>query len=105
MITLSSVREHIFISSRTYVTNYLKICQYATGSTVTTSGSEKMVPKHITTPMGIQRLVWAMIIGITPRAVVAEVRKMGRIRRRPASKAASLALLRCTLRRLSAYST
>ena len=70
----------------------MKICQYITGSTVTTNGSEKMVPKQMTTPMGIQRAVCATIIGITPKAVVAEVRKMGRIRRRPASKAASFAL-------------
>ena len=63
-----------------------------------------MVPKHITTPMGIQRLVCATIIGITPNAVVAEVRKIGRIRRRPASKAASRALLRRLRRKSSAYS-
>ena len=51
---------------------------------VITSGSVKMVPKHITTPMGIHSSVPAIIIGTTPRAVVAEVRKMGLMRRRPA---------------------
>ena len=42
-------------------------------------------------PIGIHRLVCAMIIGSTPSAVVAEVRNTGLIRRRPAWKAASLA--------------
>ena len=69
------------------VNNYRfsKIFQYAIGKTVTTSGSVKIVPKQMTTPIGIQRLVCATIIGTTPRAVVAEVRKMGRIRLSPAS--------------------
>ena len=62
-----------------------------------------MVPARITIPIGIQSELWLIIIGITPTAVVAEVRKMGIIRRLPASKAASLT---CTLlfRRFSAWS-
>ena len=63
-----------------------------------------MVPKQITTPMGIHSEVCATIIGMTPKAVVADVRKMGRIRRLPASKAASRAVLCCSLRSISAYS-
>jgi hypothetical protein len=63
--------------------------QYTTGRIVTVNGKVKIVPKQITTPIGIQRLVAAMIIGSTPSAVVALVRKTGRIRRRPAWKAAS----------------
>ena len=58
------------------------------GRTVTTRGRVKMVPKQMTTPIGAQRDVPAVIIGITPKAVVAEVRKIGRIRLRPASNAA-----------------
>ena len=45
-----------------------------------------------------------MIIGNTPNAVVAEVRKMGRMRRLPASKAASLTGIWCSKRKVSAYS-
>ena len=52
---------------------------------------EKTVPEQITTPIGIQREL-LMIMGTTPTAVVAEVRKIGSMRRRPASKAASLGL-------------
>ena len=51
---------------------------------------EKTVPEQITTPIGIQRELPLMIMGTT--AVVAEVRKIGSMRRRPASKAASLGL-------------
>lgn len=50
---------------------------------------EKTVPEQITTPIGIQRELPLMIMGTTPTAVVAEVRKIGSMRRRPASKAAS----------------
>jgi hypothetical protein len=53
---------------------------------------EKTVPEQITTPIGIQRELPLMIMGTTPTAVVAEVRKIGSMRRRPASKAASLGL-------------
>ena len=59
--------------------------QYITGRIVTVRGRVKIVPKQMTTPIGIQRLVCAIIIGMTPSAVVAEVRKIGRIRRKPAS--------------------
>ena len=70
---------------------------------VTTKGNENMVPKQITTPIGIHNAVLAVIIGMTPNAVVAEVRKIGRIRRLPASNPASLAVLE-PLRNDSAYS-
>lgn len=48
---------------------------------------EKTVPEQITTPIGIQRELPLMIMGTTPTAVVAEVRKTeacvaGRRRRR-----------------------
>ena len=58
---------------------------------------EKTVPEQITTPIGIQRELPLMIMGTTPTAVVAEVRKIaGRRRRRHPSgynayEAASLA--------------
>ena len=43
---------------------------------------EKTVPEQITTHICIQRELPLMIMGTTPTAVVAEVRKIGRIRRR-----------------------
>ena len=43
---------------------------------------EKTVPEQITTPIGIQRELPLMIMGTTPTAVVAEVRKIGGRRRR-----------------------
>lgn len=43
---------------------------------------EKTVPEQITTPIGIQRELPLMIMGTTPTAVVAEVRKIGSMRRR-----------------------
>ena len=49
---------------------------------------ESMVPKQMTTPIGIQRASPLMIIGSTPRAVVHEVRNIGLILRFPASSAA-----------------
>ena len=67
----------------------LYIFQYVTGNMVMVSGRVRSEPKQMTTPIGIQRLVWAIIIGSTPSAVVAVVRKIGRIRRKPASYAAS----------------
>ena len=42
---------------------------------------EKTVPEQITTPIGIQRELPLMIMGTTPTAVVAEVRKIGSMRR------------------------
>ena len=41
---------------------------------------EKTVPEQITTPIGIQRELPLMIMGTTPTAVVAEVRKIGSMR-------------------------
>lgn len=52
---------------------------------MTTMISEPMPPAKMVTPTGIQNDDWAIIIGITPTAVVAVVRKMGTIRRLPAS--------------------
>ena len=52
---------------------------------VTTSMSEPMPPAKMVTPTGIQKEDCAMIIGTTPTAVVAVVRKMGTMRRLPAS--------------------
>ena len=43
---------------------------------------EKTVPEQITTPIGIQRELPLMIMGTTPTAVVAEVRKIGLLQRR-----------------------
>ena len=56
-----------------------------TGSMVTTMMSEPMPPAKMVTPTGIQNDDWAIIMGTTPTAVVAEVRKMGTMRRLPAS--------------------
>ena len=50
---------------------------------------DSIVPKHITTPIGIHRASRLIIIGSTPRAVVHDVRKIGLILRFPASSAAS----------------
>ena len=44
-----------------------------------------MPPARMVTPTGIQKDEPAMIIGMTPTAVVAVVRKMGTMRRWPAS--------------------
>ena len=66
--------------------------------------TESIVPKQITTPIGIQRRSPLIIIGSTPRAVVQEVRKIGRIRRFPAREAASLTGMPCSKRSSSAYS-
>ena len=52
---------------------------------VTTMMSEPIPPAKMVTPTGIQNELWAIIIGTTPTAVVAVVRKMGTIRRLPAS--------------------
>ena len=52
---------------------------------MTTRMSEPMPPANMVTPTGIQNELWAMIIGTTPTAVVAVVRKMGTMRRLPAS--------------------
>ena len=48
------------------------------------------VPEQITTPIGVHKALLQIIIGTTPTAVVADVRKIGNIRRLPASMAASL---------------
>ena len=76
--------------------------QKAMGRRVMVEGRVKSVPKQMTTPIGIQSDVPAVIIGITPNAVVAEVRKMGRILLNPASNAASFADLCCTFFSVSA---
>ena len=52
---------------------------------VTTMMSEPIPPAKIVTPTGIQNELWAIIIGTSPTAVVAVVRKMGTMRRFPAS--------------------
>ena len=52
---------------------------------MTTMMSEPIPPAKMVTPTGIQNDDWARIIGTTPTAVVAVVRKMGTIRRLPAS--------------------
>ena len=50
---------------------------------------ESIVPKQMTTPIGSHSRSPLNIIGSTPSAVVHEVRKIGRMRRFPASIAAS----------------
>ena len=65
---------------------------------------ESTTPKQMTTPMGIQSGLREMIIGNTPKAVVAEVRKMGLMRRLPAFMAASLVGKPSSVRSVSAYS-
>ena len=55
---------------------------------VTTRISDPMPPAKMVTPTGIQNADCAIIIGTTPTAVVAVVRKMGTMRRLPASTAA-----------------
>ena len=62
-----------------------------TGNTVTTSTSAPRPPKRIVMPTGFHMAEPAAIIGTTPTAVVTVVRKMGTIRRLPASNAASRA--------------
>ena len=69
----------------------LVINTFMTGMMESTMTCESSTPKQITTPIGIYRGLWLMIIGKTPKAVVAEVRKMGRILRLPANMTASLA--------------
>jgi len=59
--------------------------QYTTGNIVTTRMREPIPPAKMVTPTGIQNDDCAMIIGTTPTAVVAVVRKMGTMRRLPAS--------------------
>ena len=52
-----------------------------------------MPPAKIVTPTGIQNDDWASIIGTTPTAVVAVVKKIGTIRLLPASYAACFTAL------------
>ena len=49
---------------------------------------DRMVPKQMTTPIGSHSRSLLISIGSTPRAVVAEVRKIGFILLAPASIAA-----------------
>ena len=65
---------------------------------------DNTTPKQMTTPMGIQSGLREIIIGNTPKAVVAEVRKMGLIRRLPAFIAASFVGKPSSTRSVSAYS-
>ena len=66
--------------------------------TVTTSKVAVSVPKQIIQPIEGQSVLSENIRGSTPTAVVADVRKIGIIRRWPASMAACLAMnpLRCS---------
>jgi hypothetical protein len=50
---------------------------------------EKTSPKAVTAPSGPHRVEPEAIIGITPTAAAMEVRKIGRMRRLPAARAAS----------------
>ena len=69
-----------------HIVFYFKLVfQYITGNMVTTMISEPMPPAKIVTPTGIQNDDCAIIMGTTPTAVVAVVRKMGTMRRLPAS--------------------
>ena len=63
-----------------------------------------MVPKHITTPIGIHSASPLIIIGRTPSAVVQDVRKIGLILLFPASMEASFTSHPFSNRRYSAYS-
>ena len=66
--------------------------------------TDRSVPKQITTPIGIQRRSPLIIIGKTPSAVVHDVKKIGLIRRFPASCAASFTFIPFWKRSSSAYS-
>ena len=57
---------------------------------VAMSTIEMRVPKKMTAPIGDHNVLFSIIIGNTPTEAAAEVRKIGRIRRSPAWKAASL---------------
>ena len=59
--------------------------QYSTGRTVTTRMRVPIPPARMVTPTGIQNEEPAIIIGITPTAVVDVVRNIGTMRRWPAS--------------------
>lgn len=50
---------------------------------------EMSVPKKMTAPIGDHSVLFSSIIGSTPTEAAAEVRKIGRMRRSPAWKAAS----------------
>lgn len=50
---------------------------------------EISVPKKITAPIGDHSVLFSTIIGSTPTEAAADVRKIGRMRRSPAWKAAS----------------
>ena len=50
---------------------------------------EISVPKNITAPIGDHNVLFSNIIGNTPTEAAADVRKIGRMRRSPAWKAAS----------------
>ena len=73
-----------------------------TTTDVVTKSMEIHVPKQMTTPIGDQSALRLIIIGTTPMEAAADVRKIGRIRRLPASNAASYTLFPSTNRRCSA---
>jgi hypothetical protein len=66
--------------------------QYMTGSTSSVSTMAGSSPKQVTAPMGPHSVERLVIMGMTPTAAAAEVRKMGRILRLPAAIAASRTL-------------
>ena len=59
-----------------------------TGMAISVKNIDPSSPKAITLAIGDQRLEPERIMGMTPTAAAAEVRKMGRNRRSPASSAA-----------------
>ena len=59
------------------------------GRTVAMSTIDMSVPKNITAPIGDHSVLFSSIIGNTPTEAATDVRKMGRMRRSPAWKAAS----------------
>jgi hypothetical protein len=59
-----------------------------TGTTRSVKNIENRRPKAITLANGLQRLDPEIIIGVTPTAAAMVVRKMGRSRLAPASRAA-----------------
>ena len=72
------------------------------GIIVMMNKNEIIVPKQTTTPIGPHIGVLAITIGITPIEAAALVRKIGRMRRCAACRAARLAERRCFTRSSSA---
>ena len=61
---------------------------YRTGMTSKVKNMEHISPTAMTLASGLQRLDLERIMGVTPTAAAMVVRKIGRIRRAPASRAA-----------------